>query len=160
MLLDPDKLEALVLTVEMVKRLLAPQDLQVVSTGASVSVPAVGMAKIVAPDGSVTEAKADEMGRVRVRPIEAGRYEIDSAGPKAVIYANYYDAGESDISAAPPASASSATAPTGTAAAVVTAAAIQVMPIAPWLIFLALAAMLLESALLTRKAMRWRTRDV
>src|SRR5277367_1512566 len=57
MLLDPDKIEALVLTVEMVKRLLAPQDLQVVSTGASVSVPAVGMAKIVAPDGSVTEAK-------------------------------------------------------------------------------------------------------
>ena len=83
MLLDPDKLEALVLTVEMVKRLLAPQDLQVVSTGGSVSVPAVGVARIVAPDGSASEARADEMGRVRVRPIEAGRYEISSAGAKA-----------------------------------------------------------------------------
>ncbi len=160
MLLDPDKLEALVLTVEMVKRLLAPQDLQVVSTGASVSVPAIGVARIVAPDGSVSEARADEMGRVRVRPIEAGRYEISSAGPKAVIYANYYDAGESDISAAPPAPASSATAAPAKASAVATAAAVQVMPIAPWLIFFALAAMLLESALLTRKAMRWRARDV
>jgi hypothetical protein len=39
-------------------------------------------------------------------------------------------------------------------------AAIQVQPIAMWLIFLALAAMLLESALLTRRAMRWRARDV
>src|SRR6202158_5083533 len=92
MLLDPDKLEALVLTVEMVKRLLAPQDLQVVSTGGSVSVPAVGVARIVAPDRSVSEARADEMGRVRVRPIEAGRYEISSAGAKAGGYANYYAA--------------------------------------------------------------------
>ena len=160
MLLDPDKLEALVLTVEMVKRLLAPQDLQVVSTGGSVSVPAIGLARIVAPDGSVSEVRADEMGRVRVRPIEAGRYEISSAGPKAVIYANYYDAGESDISAAPSAPASSATAAAETAAAVATAAAVQVMPLALWLIFFALAAMLMESALLTRKAMRWRARDV
>jgi von Willebrand factor type A domain/Aerotolerance regulator N-terminal len=160
MLLDPDKLEALVLTVDVVKRLLAPQDLQVVSTGASVSVPAVGLARIVAPDGSVSEVRADEMGRVRVRPIEAGRYEISSAGPKAAIYANYYDAGESDISAAPSAPASSATAAPATAAAVATAAATQVMPLTLWLIFFALAAMLLESALLTRRAMRWRARDV
>lgn len=160
MLLDPDKLEALVLIVDVVKRLLAPQDLQVVSTGASVSVPAVGLARIVAPDGSVSEVRADEMGRVRVRPIETGRYEITSAGPKALIYANYYDAGESDISAAPAAPASSAPAAPATAAAVATTAAVQVTPLALWLIFFALAAMLLESALLTRKAMRWRARDV
>ncbi|MGZ6212195.1 MAG: VWA domain-containing protein, partial [Candidatus Binataceae bacterium] len=110
MLLDPDKLEALVLTVEMVKRLLAPQDLQVVSTGGSVSVPAIGAAKITAPDGSVREVRADEMGRVHVRPIEAGRYQISSAGTKALIYANYYDAGESDLSA-PAAPESSTPAP-------------------------------------------------
>jgi hypothetical protein len=160
MLLDPDKLEALVLTVEVVKRLLAPQDLQVVSTGASVSVPAVGVVRIVAPDGSVSEARADEMGRVRVRPIEAGRYQITSAGPKTLIYANYYDAGESDLSAAPPAPVSSAAAAPATAPAAPAAAAVQVMPMTLWLIFFALAAMVLESALLTRKAMRWRTRDV
>jgi hypothetical protein len=160
MLLDPDKLEALVLTVEMVKQLLAPQDLQVVSTGGSVSVPAVGVARIVAPDRSVSEARADEMGRVRVRPIEAGRYEISSAGAKAVIYANYYDAGESDLSAAPPAAASAAKDAPETAAAMTVRAATQVKPIAMWLVALALVAMLVESALLTRKAMRWRVRDV
>lgn len=159
MLLDPDKLEALVLTVEMVKRLLAPQELQIVPTGSSVSVPAVGVAKIVAPDGSASAARADEMGRVRVRPIEAGRYQISSAGGKAVIYANYYDAGESDLSAALRAPAPSAPAAPGMALAAA-AAVTQVKPIAPWLIGFALAAMLLEAALLTRKAMRWRARDV
>ena len=160
MLLDPDKLEALVLTVEMVKRLLAPQDLQIVSTGSSVSVPAVGDARIVAPDGSVIEGRADEMGRIRVRPIEAGRYEIDSAGTRSVIYANYYDAGESDISAAPRPLASPAPAVPGAALELVAPATTQVRPIAMWLVALALVAMLLESALLTRKAMRWRARDV
>lgn len=159
LLLDPDKLEALVLTVEMVKRLLAPQDLQVVSTGGLVSVPAAGVARIVAPDGSVSEAMADEMGRVRVRSIEAGRYEISSAAAKSVIYANYYDAGESDISAATPTLASPAPATPATPSAM-SAAAAQVKPIAMWLVALALLAMLLESALLTRKAMRWRARDV
>jgi von Willebrand factor type A domain/Aerotolerance regulator N-terminal len=160
MLLDPDKLEALVLTVEMVKRLLAPQDLQVVATGGAVSLPAIGTAKIVAPDGSVGEATADEMGRVRVRPIEAGRYEIDSAGARAVVYANYYDAGESDISAAPPTPAAAAPGAPAPASSVAATAAVRVKPIALWLVALALVAMLLESALLTRKAMRWRARDV
>jgi hypothetical protein len=159
MLLDPDKLEALVLTVEMVKRLLAPEELQVVATGGSASVPAAGIAKIVAPDGSASEARADEMGRVRLRPIQAGRYEISSAGIKSVIYANYYDAGESDLSAAPAAPSPSSTAPPETASAAAPAAT-QVKPIALLLIAFALGAMLLESALLTRKAMRWRVRDV
>ncbi len=159
MLLDPDKLEALVLTVEMVKRLLAPQDLQVVSTGGSVSVPAIGVAKITAPDGSVREVRADEMGRVHVRPIEAGRYQISSVGTKALIYANYYDAGESDLSA-PAAPESSTPAAPPTASASGTPAVARVKPIATWLVALALLAMLFESALLTRKAMRWRARDV
>ncbi|HTJ08585.1 MAG TPA: BatA and WFA domain-containing protein [Candidatus Binataceae bacterium] len=159
MLLDPDKLEALVLTVEMVKRLLAPQDLQVVSTGGSVSVPAIGVTKITAPDGSVREVRADEMGRVHVRPIEAGRYQISSAGIKALIYANYYDAGESDLSA-PAAPESSTPAAPPTASASGTPAVARVKPIAIWLVALALLAMLFESALLTRKAMRWRARDV
>ncbi|MGZ6242561.1 MAG: VWA domain-containing protein [Candidatus Binataceae bacterium] len=159
MLLDPDKLEALVLTVEMVKRLLAPQDLQVVSTGGSVSVPAIGVAKITAPDGSVREVRADEMGRVHVRPIEAGRYQISSAGTKALIYANYYDAGESDLSApAAPESSTPAAPPTAPTSGMPAVA--RVKPIATWLVALALLAMLFESALLTRRAMRWRARDV
>jgi hypothetical protein len=77
-----------------------------------------------------------------------------------VIYANYYDAGESDISAAPPPPASPAPAVSALASELAAPAATQVKPIAMWLVALALLAMLLESALLTRKAMRWRARDV
>ncbi len=161
MLLDPDKLEALVLTVEIVKRLLAPQDLQIVATGESVSVPASGLARIAAPDGMVHTVQADKMGRVRLRPVEAGRYQIASAAGKALVYANYYDAGESDISAA----AVAAAAPSAAAAAAVGApsaasAGVQINPIATWLVALALLAMLVESALLARKALRWRVRNV
>jgi hypothetical protein len=99
------------------------------------------------------------MGRVHLRPIQAGRYEISSTGSKSVIYANYYDAAESDLSAAPAAPSPSAPAPPETASAAAPAAT-QVKPIALLLIAFALGAMLLESALLTRKAMRWRVRDV
>lgn len=159
LLLDPDKLEALVLTVDLVKRLLAPQDLRVVSTGDSVSVLAAGIAKVVDPDGTVSEIKADAMGRVRLRPLEAGRYRIDSPAARAVVYANYFDAGESDLSAPPPAPAPRA--PNAPGAGRVTApAATRIVPLAAWLIALALAAMLFESALLARKALHWRTRDV
>jgi hypothetical protein len=159
LLLDPDKLEALVLTVDMVKRLLAPQKLQIVATGDAVSVPASGSAKIIAPDGALSMAKADAMGRVHLRPVEAGRYEIDSAGGPSVVYANYFDAAESDLSAAPSAPAQSP-APAAPATGPAVSGAVHIAPLAPWLIALALAAMLLESALLARKAMRWRTRDV
>ena len=79
MLLDPDKLEALVLTVEMVKRLLAPQDLQVVSTGGSVSVPAIGVAKITAPDGSVERGPSGRDGP-RARTSDRGRAISDKFG--------------------------------------------------------------------------------
>jgi hypothetical protein len=60
----------------------------------------------------------------------------------------------------PPAAISSAKAAPKTAAAMTIRAATQVKPIAMWLVALALLAMLLESALLTRKAMHWRVRDV
>ena len=159
-LLDPDKLEGLVLTVDIVKRLLAPQDLQVVSTGGSISVPAVGAAKITAPDGSVTLARADEMGRVHLRPLQAGRYDVSSPGTSAVIYANYYDAGESDLTTAAAASATSKPAAAAKASPVNIPATTRVKPVAAWLVALALLAMLVESALLTRKAMRWRVGHV
>ncbi len=159
LLLDPDKLEALVLTIDTVKRLLAPQELQIVATGDEVSVPVRGTAKIVAPDGTLTTVKADALGRIHLRPVEAGRYELDSAADRSVVYANYFDAAESDLSAAPAAPAKPS-APAAPATEMARAGAMHVAPLAPWLIALALAAMLAESALLTRKAMRWRMRDV
>ena len=80
-------------------------------------------------------------------------------GTKALIYANYYDAGESDLSApAAPESSTPAAPPTASASGMPAVA--RVKPIATWLVALALLAMLFESALLTRKAMRWRARDV
>lgn len=159
LLLNPDKLEALVLTVSLVKRLLAPQTLQIVATGGEVSAPAQGNATIISPDGTRSTVKADAMGRVRLRPVEAGRYEIDSAGGRSVVYANYFDAAESNLSAAPPAAAR-ASAPTALHSGAGVPAATHVTPLAPWLIALALLAMLVESALLARKAIRWRTRYV
>ena len=76
-----------------------------------------------------------------------------------MIYANYYDAGESDLSAARRARILGVCR-TPDRAGAGTPAAAQVKPIATWLVALALLAMLFESALLTRKAMRWRARDV
>lgn len=159
LLLDPDKLEALVMTIDMVKRLLAPQELQIVATGDEVSVPAGASAKIAAPDGALSTVKADASGRIHLRPVEAGRYEIDSASGRSLVYANYFDAAESDLSAAATAPAKPA-APAPPAPQVASSGAMQVAPLAPWLIAVALAAMLVESALLARKAVRWRVRDV
>jgi hypothetical protein len=159
LLLNPDKLEALVLTVNMVKRLLGPQTLQIVATGDEVIVPAKGSAEIIFPDGAHSMVKADAMGRVRLRPVEAGRYEIDSTAGRSVVYANYFDAAESNLSAARVAHAKRPV-PAAPASALAASGISRVTPLAPWLIALALAAMLVESALLARKAIRWRTRDV
>ncbi|HZO80265.1 MAG TPA: VWA domain-containing protein [Candidatus Binataceae bacterium] len=160
LLLDPDKLEALVLTIDMVKRLLAPQELQIVSTGDAVSVPASASATIIAPDGSAHTVRADAIGRVHLRPLEAGRYEIVSSAGRSVVYANYFDAAESDISAAASARPARPSAPARPTTKAESAGTMHVAPLAPWLIALALAAMLVESALLARKAMRWRVRNV
>jgi hypothetical protein len=159
LLLNPDKLEALVLTVNMIKRLLAPQTLQVVSTGDEVSVPAKGSAEIIAPDGTHSMVRADAMGRVRLRPVEAGRYEIDSGDVHSVVYANYFNAAESNLTA-PRVAHAERSAPAAPATALASSVATHVTPLAPWLIALALVAMLVESALLARKAIHWRTRDV
>lgn len=158
-LLNPDKLEALVLTVNMVKHLLAPQRLQITDTGDEVSLPAKGAADIVAPDGTRTTVRADAMGRVRLRPVEAGRYEIESADGRSLVYANYFDAAESNL-AAPRAARAKRPAPAAPASALAASAMKHVMPLAPWLIAFALAAMLLESAMLVRKSIHWRSRDV
>lgn len=158
LLLNPDKLAALLLTVDMVKRLLAPQNLQVVATGDSVSVPARGAAKILAPDGTITKVKADAMGRVRLRPVEAGRYEVESAAGKALVYANYFDAAESNLSASPKASTYHTPVTYGaTEAGEASGHASRIIPLLLWLVGLALAALLVESALLTRRSLAWRS---
>jgi hypothetical protein len=149
-------MDALVMTVDMIKALTAPQDLKIVTTGTFVSLSTFANARVAAPDGSVSALVPDEWGRIRFRPLLAGRYQVEAAGRTAEILANYYDAAESDLAASPgppnPERAVSANAgapgephPT---------------PISAWLIALALAFLLAESTVLMRRAMSWGVRHV
>ena len=81
-----------------------------------------------------------------------------SAAEKADVYANYYDASESDLTAitAPP--SPTPTKSGGTAESV--SAPKQVQPLSALLIVFAAIAIFLESALLMRNANRWGMRNV
>jgi len=158
LLLSPDHLDALVMTVDLIKQLTAPHDTLIVSTGADVSVPATGTARVTQPDATVRTVTADKWGRVRLRPLQAGRYTVESGGQTTQVLANYYDAAESDLAAKPQADAS---APAGRAAAASNAqSARQVQPLLFILIALALLALTIESAMLIGHAGRWGMRHV
>ncbi len=153
LLLDPDKLDALVVMVNLVKRLTAPGDVQIVATGSYVDVPVKGGATLTAPDGTVSRVSPDRWGRVHLRPLESGRYAIASGGKTVEVFANYFDASESDLAAPPvtatvaPASASADRAPnTGPR---------QVQPLLIVLAALAMAAFAIEAVVLMRHSARW-----
>ena len=156
LLLDPDRMDALVLTIDLLHRLVAPRDLLVEPTGAFVTVTAGAHPRLLAPDGSSHALIPDQWGRVRFRPLEAGRYLVTNDGPAIAVYANYYDAGESDLSTP----ASAAVTHAQPAAATAGAMRLTVQPLALALIVLALLALLAESLMLVRRAVRWRTVDV
>ena len=157
LLLDPDRLNALVATLDLVRELTAPEQIRIVSAGTFVSVPAAADSKIVAPDGTKIATSQDRWGRLRILPLQPGDYSIESATGKRDVYANYYDAVESDLTGvaanSPPAfrvtsAVDSATAPK------------QVQSLSALLIVLAVIVILLESALLLRSASRWGMRHV
>jgi hypothetical protein len=156
LLLDSDRLEALVLTVDLIKALAAPQGLYITPTGTYVSVPATGRAQVLAPDGTTTRLSADQWGQVRFRPLQAGRYQVSSAGRNQQVFANYYDAAESDLESRP------VTIHAGEAGAGAFAATAlpRVRPVALALIAFAALAFLSESALLAGRSMLGRRRDV
>jgi hypothetical protein len=157
LLLDPDRLDALVATVDLARELTAPKALRIVPTGTFLAVPAPADAKIIAPDGNTIPASRDKWGRLRMRPLQPGDYSIESAGDKIDVYANYYDASESDLSAlAAPA------VPVLKSASAAEAAVTpkQLQPLSALLIVFALIAILIESALLLRTANRWGMRHV
>jgi hypothetical protein len=158
LLLDPDHLDALVGTVDLVKRLTAPTDVQIVATGTFVSLPASAPAKVTAPDGTVQTVKPDKWGRLQLRPLMAGAYAVDAGGAKIEVLANYYDAIESDLGAAPV--AATAASQVSRAAAMLAHREPQIQPMLLLLVALALAALLAESALLARHAERWGMRHV
>ena len=158
LLLAPDHLDALVLTVDLMKQLTAPRDIVVVPTGADVSVAATGSARVTQPDGSVRTVTADKWGRVRIRPMQAGRYTVESGAATTQVLANYYDASESDLAAKPQAEA---IAPAERRAATSNPqSAKQVQPLTFILIALALLALAIESAMLIGHAGRWGVRHV
>jgi hypothetical protein len=163
LLLDPDRLDALVATVDMIRELTAPSQLRIVSTGTYLAMPAAPDAKVIAPNGSVISTSRDEWGRLRIRPLQPGRYSIESAtGESATgrteVYANYYDAFESDLTAlaAPSTPAPKKSAPEAESVS----APKQVQPLSALLIAFAVIAILLESGLLMRNANRWGMRHV
>ena len=158
LLLAPDHLDALVLAVDLMKQLTAPRDILIVPTGADVSVPATGTARVVQPDASVRTVSADKWGRVRIRPLQAGRYTVESGGVTTQVLANYYDATESDLSAKPQAEARAPA--EKTAATSNPQSAKQVQPLVFILIALALLALMIESAMLISHAGRWGMRHV
>ena len=155
LLLDPDRLDALILTVDLLKQLTAPEGLQIVETGAYVTVPAAGATTIVAPDGTRRTVSADSYGRVRFRAEQAGRYGVESEGPDAAVFANYFDAAESNLNVA--SAAVPETARRAPADAVVAGPA-GLRPLEAVLLGLALAVFLIESAIILRDAAGWRWR--
>jgi hypothetical protein len=159
LLLAPDHLDALITTVEMVKRLTAPTDVQIVATGTYLSIPVAGQARITQPDGTVHVVAPDPGGRARIRPLQAGRYVVESGGVTTQVLANYFDANESDLSLSA-VSEAKASAERATAAPSTAQTAREVAPLAVALIALALLALMLESAILVRHATRWGMRHV
>ena len=149
LLLDPDRLDALVLTVDLIKALAAPQGLYITPTGAYVSIPATGRAQVGAPDGTTIRLSADQWGQVRFRPLQAGRYQVISAGRNQQVFANYYDAAESDLESKPV----TIRAGEASAGAFAATALPRVRPVALALIALAAIAFLFESALLAERVM-------
>jgi hypothetical protein len=158
MLLDPDHLDALVGTVDLIKRLVIPAEIQIVATGTYVNLPASGPAKITSPDGSVQTVTPDKWGRIALRPLMAGRYKVDTAKNSVQVFANYYDAIESDTAVTRAASAKSSEREMPSIPLVPREPQIQSMLIV--LALLAMLALLAESAMLARRAGRWGMRHV
>jgi len=153
MLLDPDRLEALVVTVKLIKRLTAPGDVQIVPTGAYLSLPVGGSATVAAPDGSMITLEPDKWGRVELRPLLSGHYSVQAGRRKVDVFANYFDASESDL-ASPPAHPQARSSLPPEFHAKQTGPR-QAKPLLILLAGLAMAAFVVESFVLARRAARW-----
>jgi Aerotolerance regulator N-terminal len=156
LLLDPDKLDALVLTVDTIKRVVAPENIKVVATGAFVAIPIFSAATLTAPDGSNIILQPDQWGRVRFRPLEVGHYAVRGGARDVAVYANYYDAGESDLASS--SGVSEPKRPVRIAAP--THSENYPRPATPGLILAAILLVLAESALITQRTIRWGVHDI
>jgi hypothetical protein len=151
-LMDPDMLDTLVLTIDLVKALTGPRDVHIVPTGAYVTFPATTPGRVIEPDGSTAQLAPGYGGLVRFRPLYAGPYQITIGERREMVYANYFDAAESELSVAPAAESGAPLSKVIDLDSGVRARRIQ--PLALALVALAMAAFLLESAVLMRRALR------
>jgi len=91
--------------------------------------------------------------------MQAGRYSIESGGLLTTqVFANYYDATESDLAAKPAAEASAPIEKASAASG--SEPSREVHPLVFLLVALALFALMVESAMLIRHATRWGMRHV
>ncbi|MGH7949836.1 MAG: hypothetical protein ACREQF_11460 [Candidatus Binataceae bacterium] len=154
-LLDPDRLDALLATVDVVRKLTAPRQTRIVATGEYVDAPARGSVKITAPDASITSARADQWGRVRIRPMQSGRFTIESDAGAIEVLANYYDASESNLAAKNAETEKASSVAASAAGARESSRANEPRPLTAWLIAFVVALIAFESAILLRHAARW-----
>jgi hypothetical protein len=151
-LLNPDMLDTLVLTIDLVKALAGPRDIHVVPTGAYVTIPAKSPAKVIQPDGSTVEIAPGYADLIRFQPLYAGRYQIDIGDHKQLVFANYFDAAESELSVK---AGQDSETPFSRAIDLEPGVPMRrIRPITFALVTLALAALLIESAVLVRRAVR------
>jgi hypothetical protein len=153
LLLDPDHLDALLLAIKTIERLVEPSDIRVTNTGEATTLSTFGPATLIAPDGTHSALDPDSGGRVRVEPFQAGQYEIISGRRVIKVYANYYDEAESDLAVAvQPASSASSNRENS---AVGLTPKLSIVPQSPLLISLVLLLLMAESVLMIRRSHSW-----
>lgn len=153
-LMNPDMLDTLVLTVDLMKALTAPREVRVVATGSYLTIPATVAASVRAPDGSSFILQPGYGDRVRLLPLHAGPYEVTIGQRKELVLANYFDARESDLTVGGQSLQSGVLGAQPATTFAPVAPALPMRPIGEWLLVCALLAILLESALLARRAMQ------
>jgi len=132
--------------------LSTPPGAKVVATGDLVTMPTFAATTLIAPDSTKTPLTPDRWGRIRFRPLEAGRYLLVANRQVTEVYANYYDELGSDLAtsvAAPPAPREETRAPAHPLIET------QVVPLTTALVGAVLLILLLESAILVRRARMW-----
>jgi Aerotolerance regulator N-terminal/von Willebrand factor type A domain len=150
-LMDPDMLDTLVLTIDLVKTLTGPRDIQIVSTGAYVTFPANAPATVIEPDGQASQVAPGYGGLIRFRPLYAGRYQLKIGSRREMVYSNYFDAAESELSVKP---AQETGAPLSKVIDLDSGVRTRrIQPLTMALVALAIAAFLFESVLLIRRAL-------
>ena len=150
LLLDPDRMDALVLTIDMLRRLAAPVNQQIAATGSYVEIAATGDTRLIAPDETVRTITPNQWGQVRFLPLMAGRYRLIDGTAETDVLANYYDANESDLESQAEPAVSPRPRPVAARSG-----SLEVRPFTLPLIALALLALLGESLMLARRARNW-----